>query len=332
MVFWFTFMVPTEDGTKVATAVRALQRIQGVGGGNAPLYSAVRYEVIRNTLGSVWSNDIAMKFAPTEDSSVMGPEDAAGGEHLNKRLLAARSPAVLMAMAEGFNSASSKCMVRVSAQALNHEGTPYARMATTMGSREDTFMLLLAHETAHCFWNPAMDFERGMQASLKSSPGGAAQVVALLPLAWNISESYADAYALMLGLRLEESFYQRAILALGEFRAMSSAPHAPHNTTDAIAAARVLGQSLPDRKSPMSANWDITNRYAMSSALTGSMRWLIRQGVSRDDAVSRIATVLQGQKIEFQLKTVGGQDYLVALRAPNPQPQDPVVNYRGSGG
>lgn len=311
---WWAFVSPTEDGRMASTAVRALERVTRAAG-NAPAYTKVDFEIIRNTKGSIFSHDVAQVFAPK--SKPGPPPDADGGADLNRRLMASHAPGTVMAMSSGFTGPGSSCSVRLSAQALNYPGTPYLGMVNRMGAPEDAFLLLLGHESAHCFWNPALHFEQRMDREPETAGGMHPRFLAShMPLAWNLSESYADAYILMLGYRMDLSFYQRALVALTEFRTQTTRPGAPHATTHTLHAVQALAPSLPTMQSALGNNWDIMNRYVMSAALTGSMRWLVNQGMPQHDAIGRIQTVLQGQGIEFSLRNVGGQDFLVVHKAP----------------
>lgn len=312
---WWVFVSPTEEGRKISTAVRGLERVSSVAG-NSPPYTKVDFEVIRNTHGSIFSHNVAQVLSPKPGP--MSLEAAQAGEELNKRLIASHAPGTVMTMSEGFTGPGSSCTVRASAQALTYEGTPYMGLVSRMGAPEDSFLLLLGHEMAHCFWNPALAFEKRMEA-MEDGPGAIdpRTLASYMPLVWNISESYSDAYILMLGYRMDLSFYQRGLLALNEFRNQTARPTAPHSTVHAISAVQALVPSLPAMNAPLANNWDIMNRYVMSAALTGSMRWLMNQGVTRDAAVEHIQTVLQGQGVEFALKSVGEQVFIVVHKAPD---------------
>ena len=207
----------------------------------------------------------------------------------------------------------------MSAQAFDFAGTPYSALLSRIGSREDSFVIVLAHELAHCYWNPGLAYESRMDAA-QGDADVTNKMAALMPLVLNIAESYGDAYALVFAARVDRNLFARAFEGIAAFRSTKLVNSEVHRTGHALQAAAQMVPTLAAESNPLHVRWDITNRYVMSIALTGAMKWRMDQGVSREDAISDISFVLQGHGIEFALKIIDGKEYLVVSKAPDGLP------------
>lgn len=315
VVIWALFMTPSVHGESLKVAMRAMAGISKIGG-NAPPYANVVIEPIRHTPGSVIASDLAMRL--TADQKDM---------HTAEGVLAnSHGPQVMMAFQKGFSGIHHACTVRASAQAFDHERTVFASVLNVMGSREDAFLLLLAHEMAHCYWNPGPLFEQKMNAKAEQDPGVVQVMIGLMPLLINIMESYADAYPVILTARVDQNLHARAKDTLVTFRAQNGVSKNFYNTLDAIEAASQFAKVLPASTSALRSNWEVTHKYVLSAALTGAMHWQIKQGVTQDEAIRRIRFILEGQNVDFGLRKVNEKDYLIVTKAPMPGPDSAMAS------
>lgn len=301
-LIWALFVSPNSYARPLDTAMRAIKGMAGVAG-SAPPYANFEIEPIRNTAGSLWAHDIAMLTNSGERAQGMGAHSSAY-----------HGPGVIMAMQKGFSGLHDKCTIRVSAQAFDFDGTPYSALLSRIGSREDGFVIVLAHELGHCYWNPGLAYENRMD-KVQGDAVLAKEMVSLMPLVLNIAESYGDAYALVFAARVDQNFFARAYEGIATFRGNKQVKSDVHKTVHALQAAAQMTPTLPSKSSALHVRWDITNRYVMSAALTGAMRWRMDQGVSRETAISDISFVLQEQGIEFDLKIIDGKEYLIVSKA-----------------
>lgn len=310
VIAWTLFLVPTDLGSELSTALRAA-RYLSVMPGNAPPYSRIAFQPTRDTYGSIIGHEIAGLLSHERSSRIDG-ENA--GDTLNRALMRAHSPGAVLAISQGYSNLQRHCTVKISAQALDYVGTPYEPMVRIFGGRQDTFLLLAFHEMAHCHWNGALDFER-----LLDRPG-AEQVAlaALMPLAWHITESYADAYALLMASRTDPTYFQRASQALSAKRAPAEAARALHDSSGALSAVVAMVPTFPQSKDPLASRWDVTHRYALSAALTGAREWLIRGGDSPAAALGKLRAFLGPLNIAFELREVAGRQYVIARPGAEP--------------
>lgn len=298
VIVWALFVTPNRYGKALAVSIRAVEGMSKVPG-SAPPYATVEIDPIRNTVGSVWASEIASMRS-----------DRPGAPTMSGIFAASRGPGAIMAMQPGFSVLHDKCTIRVSAQAFDFPGTPYSVLLSRIGSREDSFLVVLAHEMAHCYWQPGPVYENRMN-KLKGDPEKLKKMTALMPLMLNIAESYGDAYSLIFTARISSSLYARAYQGILAFRGVKGVKSDIYNTMYAIKAGAEMAKFLPGKSNPLNANWDVTNRYVMSATLTGAFKWLIGQGVSREDALSDIAFVLEDQGIEFSPKSISDKEYLI---------------------
>jgi hypothetical protein len=305
-MLWALFISPTEYGTALEVGTRVATGMSKKAG-VAPPYAKVDVEPMRHTRGSVWANDIAQALSSSKSSSK--------DDHMSGMLANSHGPEVAMAIQRGSSGMQQDCSVQISAQAFDHIGTPYAPLLTRVGAREDSFLLLLTHEMAHCYWNPGPAYETRVNAK-GNHPNTTMEMIKLMPLVTNISESYADAYSMIFAARFDRKYYDKAYQGLVAFRSSKGVPNDVYNTLNAISAAVEIAPTLPGNDNPLSVRWDVTQRYVLSAALTGGMRWLVAQGMSQEDAIKRVAFVIDGQGIEFSLKNVQGKDYLIVTKAP----------------
>lgn len=310
IVFWALFITTTSLGTALETGTRAAIGISKIAG-TAPAYVNVDIEPIRHTQGSILSQEITQM--------AFGKPAASKYDNVSGILLSSHGPETVMSFQENFAGVTQNCKVRVSAQAFDHVGTPYAALLARIGSREDGFLLLLTHELAHCYWNPGPIYEHYLNASKDSAV--TRQMLDLMPLVLNIMESYGDAYSLLFAARFDRNLYERSYQALIAHRAAKGVPSDIYNTLGAIEVATELAPTLPASNNALNSRWDITHRYVMSAALSGAMKWLMAQGVSRDDAVERIKFVMRGQDVEFSLRTVKEKEYLIVSKVPEITPK-----------
>lgn len=305
IAIWSIFVSPTQNGKALLTATHAIEGMSRVAG-SAPPYANIEMQPIRDTIGSVWANDIAQ-------AASIGNR---GEKTMSGVLASSHGPEVLMALQEGFSGMHNRCTVRVSAQAFDHPGTPYAPLLSRIGAREDTFVVVMAHEMAHCYWHPGPMYEDRLN-KVTDDPVLLARMTGLMPLIINMAESYGDSYSLIFSARVDRSLYARAYQGISAFRGSKGVKSDVYNTLNAIETAAEIAPTLPDKSNPMSVRWDVTNRYVLSATLTGSMKWLMGRGKSREEATGDINFVLQGQGIEFEPRTVAGKDYLIVTKAPD---------------
>jgi len=302
---WALFISPTEQGVALEVGSRVAVGVSKQAG-VSPAYAKVDIVPMRHTRGSIWANNIAQAMS--------AKKSGASQDHTSGMLANSHGPEVAMAVQKGSPGAQQDCSVQISAQAFDHVGTPYAPMLTRVGSREDSFLLLLTHEMAHCYWNPGPAFEARMNA--QTNAAAMQEMANLLPLVTHISESYADAYSLIFAAKFDRKYYNRAYQGLVAFRSSKGVASDVYNTLHAVAAVVDMAPTLPSNDNPLSVRWDVTHRYVLSAALTGSMRWLQQQGVPQEEAIRRIQAVIDQQGISFVPKAVQGQDYLIVTAAP----------------
>ncbi len=309
---WALFISPTEYGQALEVGTRVALGLSKQAG-MAPSYAKVDIEPMRHTRGSVFANDIAqlVSSSSSPSSSISLEEEG----YTNGTPSTFYGHEVAMAIQKSSADIHQECSVRISGQAFDHIGTPYASILTMVGSREDSFLLLLTHEMAHCYWNPSPAYQTKINKN-SHIPGVGGEMVKLMPLVINISESYADSYAMIFAARFDKEYYNKAYQGLVAFRSSKGVANNVYNTLNAISATVEMVPTLPRNDSPLSVRWDVTQRYLLSAALTGSMRWLMAQGVSQEEAIKQISFVIDGQGIEFLLKNVHEKDYLIVTKSP----------------